>query len=83
MQEEGFWCRVQLDLYNRLTAIFFTHPDSITYLQVNPDVLLLDCTYKTNKYIMPLLDIVGVDACQRLFCITFAFLSGESEEDYS
>jgi hypothetical protein len=32
---------------------------------------------------MPLLDMVGVDACQRSFCIAFAFLSGESEEDYS
>lgn len=32
---------------------------------------------------MPLLDMIGVDSCQRSFCIAFAFLSGESEEDYS
>jgi hypothetical protein len=32
---------------------------------------------------MPLLDMVGVDSCQRSFCIAFAFLSGETEEDYS
>jgi hypothetical protein len=31
---------------------------------------------------MPLLDIIGVDACQRSFCIAFAFLSGETEQDY-
>lgn len=31
---------------------------------------------------MPLLDIVGVDACQRSFCVAFAFLSGEEEVDY-
>ncbi|KAL2104470.1 hypothetical protein VUR80DRAFT_555 [Thermomyces stellatus] len=31
---------------------------------------------------MPLLDIIGVDACQRSFCVAFAFLSGETEEDY-
>jgi hypothetical protein len=31
---------------------------------------------------MPLLDIVGVDACQRSFCIAFAFLGGEEEKDY-
>ncbi|PWI65091.1 hypothetical protein PCL_07390 [Purpureocillium lilacinum] len=80
---EGFWCRVKLDSNNRLTAIFFAHPDSVAYLQCNPDVLLLDCTYKTNKHAMPLLDMVGVDSCQRSFCIAFAFLSGESEEDYS
>lgn len=83
LYNEGFWCRVRLDADNRLTAIFFAHPDSVTYLQCNPDVLLLDCTYKTNKHHMPLLDMVGVDSCQRSFCIAFAFLSGESEEDYS
>ncbi|RKK51097.1 hypothetical protein BFJ69_g17956 [Fusarium oxysporum] len=83
LNREGFWCRVRLDSNNRLTAIFFAHPDSVAYLQYNPDVLILDCTYKTNKHAMPLLDMVGVDSCQRSFCIAFAFLSGETEEDYS
>ena len=32
---------------------------------------------------MPLLDIIGVDASQQSFCIGFAFLSGETEEDYT
>ena len=31
---------------------------------------------------MPLLDMIGIDACQRSFCIAFAFLSGETEADY-
>lgn len=83
LHEEGFHYKVRLDPENRLTAIFFAHPDSIAFLQCNPDVLLLDCTYKTNKHGMPLLDMVGVDACDRSFCIAFAFLSGETEEDYS
>jgi hypothetical protein len=68
LHEEGFRYQVRLDSDNRLTAIFFAHPDSIAYLQCNPDVLLLDCTYKTNKHSMPLLDMVGVDACERSFC---------------
>ena len=32
---------------------------------------------------MPLLDMIGVDATGRSFCIAFAFLSGEAEEDYT
>ena len=32
---------------------------------------------------MGLLDIIGVDACNRSFCIAFAFLSGENETDYA
>lgn len=82
LQKKGFWCRTQLDTDNRLTAIFFAHPDSVAYLQPNPDILILDCTYKTNRYNMPLLDMVGVDSCQKSFCIAFAFLSEETEDDY-
>ena len=79
LQQQGFWCRVQLDSENRLTAIFFAHPDSITYLASNPDILVLDCTYKTNRYNMPLLDMVGVDTYQRSFYIAFTFLASETE----
>ncbi|KAL9560858.1 hypothetical protein ACKAV7_015021 [Fusarium commune] len=32
---------------------------------------------------MPLLNAIGVNACQWSFCIAFAFLSGEEEEDYN
>jgi hypothetical protein len=60
----------------------FAHPESLAYLKSYPDILILDCTYKTNKYKIPLLDIVGIDACQRSFCIAFAFLGGEEEKDY-
>ena len=49
LHKEEFWCRIRLDQDNRLTAIFFAHPESVAYLQSNPDVLLLDCTYKTNN----------------------------------
>lgn len=82
LDSQGFWSRIQLDQARRVTAVLFAHPESLAYLQAYPDLLILDCTYKTNKYKMPLLDMIGVDACQRSFCIAFAFLSGEAEEDF-
>lgn len=82
LDKEGFWSRIQFAPDGRVTAVLFAHPDSLAYLQAYPELLLLDCTYKTNKYGMPLLDMIGVDAAQRSFCIAFAFLSGEAEEDY-
>ena len=36
-----------------------------------------------GKYGMPILDMIGVDAAQRSFCIAFSLLSGETEEDYA
>jgi hypothetical protein len=73
---------MQLDQDDRVKAVLFAHPDSLAYLQTYPDILVLDCTYKTNKCGMPLLDMIGVDASQRSFCIAFAFLAGESEQDF-
>ncbi|KAI8710713.1 hypothetical protein NCS52_01552300 [Fusarium sp. LHS14.1] len=63
---EGFWSQFQTSLDGRVKAVLFAHPDSVAYLQAYPDVLILDCTYKTNKYGMPLLDLIGVDSCQLL-----------------
>lgn len=82
LDNEGFWNRLRFDDKGRIISVLFAHPQSLEYLQAYPDVLLLDCTYNTNKYNMPLLDIIGVDACNRSFCIAFALLSGEAEEDY-
>ena len=82
LDTEGFRKRIQSTPDGRVTAISFAHPESLEYLRAYPDLLLLDCTYSTNKYGMPLLDIIGVDACQRSFCVGFVFLSGETEADY-
>lgn len=54
---------MRLDNNGRLTAVLFAHLESLVYLKAYLDLLFLDCTYKTNKYGMPLLDIIGVDAC--------------------
>ncbi|XP_058776866.1 protein FAR1-RELATED SEQUENCE 5-like [Vicia villosa] len=40
--------------------IFWTHPDSIKLFNTFPTMLILDSTYKTNKYRLPLFEMVGV-----------------------
>lgn len=81
---EGFWSRVRFAPDGRITALLFAHPDALNSLKAHPDVLLLNTTYKANKYGMPLLNMIGMDARgRRSFCIAFAFLNGETETDYS
>ena len=82
LDQQGFWSRLQVDESNRVESVLFAHPDSIAYLQAYPQLLLLDCTYKTNRFGMPLLDIIGIDGSNRSFCIAFAFLRGEHTDDY-
>jgi hypothetical protein len=43
----------------RLRALFIAPPESIQHLQSHHDVLLIDNTYSTNRFEMPLMDIVG------------------------
>ena len=66
----------------RLLRLFIAMPESIKHLAQNPDVLLMDATYKTNRFNMPLVNTVGIDNCNRTFFISFAFMSGETDADY-
>ncbi|KAK9148341.1 hypothetical protein Scep_007098 [Stephania cephalantha] len=67
---------------NVVTELFWSHPDSIKLLRCFPSVILMDCTYKTNRYRMPLLEIVGITSTHLTFSVGFAFLSSESHGNY-
>jgi hypothetical protein len=54
--------------------LFVTDARSVEYLNKHPDVLLLDYTYKTNKFDMLLLDILSVDHHSNSFTIALCFL---------
>jgi hypothetical protein len=43
----------------RLKGLFIACPESIAYLQSHHDVVLIDNTYSTNRFNMPLMDIIG------------------------
>ncbi|CAJ2644352.1 unnamed protein product [Trifolium pratense] len=63
--------------------IFFSHPKSVNLFNSFPNVLLMDATYKTNGYNMPLFEIVGVMSTEKTFGVGFAFLSNEKEDNYT
>ena len=54
--------------------LMYANPDSLDLLHAFPRVLLMDCTYKTNHYNLPLLQIVGVTSTNLSFFIAFAYL---------
>ena len=60
----------------------FAHPESIKYANKYNRVFVLDCTYKTNRYGMPLLHIIGVSPSNSTFSIAFCFMQNEQEESY-
>jgi hypothetical protein len=62
--------------------LFFAHPGLIHLAWINHHVALLDSTYKTNRYQMPLLHVIGQAASNQLFSIVFCFLACKDSESY-
>ncbi|XP_073107176.1 uncharacterized protein [Elaeis guineensis] len=56
--EGGFTYNVRYGEDNRVTHLFFAHPVSIMLNRNYPFVFVMHCTYKTNKYKMPLLEVI-------------------------
>ncbi len=80
--EERYFYKYQFDENMHVSHLFFAHSVSIQLLRKHFEVLLLDCTYKTNRYRMPLLHAVAVDNFGGSFSVAFCFLRAETERDY-
>lgn len=66
----------------RLDYLFFAHVKTIRIFQSHPDILMADCTYKTNRFKMPLLHFIGCSSIGVHFTAAFCFMPGETEPDY-
>jgi hypothetical protein len=73
---------IKRDQHNHVEQLFFAHNKQIELLLANPDILLMDCTYRTNKYKLPLLHILGCTNLGTFFSAGFCFLRDENEETY-
>jgi hypothetical protein len=82
LPEEGDWIFNYQTKDDVITAVFCTCKSSLNMLQSNPYILMKDCTYKTNRYKMPLLDIVGVTALNSTFYVGFGFIQDEQQASY-
>ncbi|XP_028121044.1 uncharacterized protein LOC114318370 [Camellia sinensis] len=76
------WHRSCVDT-ETVTDLFSAHPTSLNLLRAFPKVLLMDCTYKTNRYRLPLLEIVGATSTDMTFSVAFAYLQYDKEDNYT
>ncbi|KAK7367097.1 hypothetical protein VNO80_09106 [Phaseolus coccineus] len=77
-----YWNR-KVDGSDAISDIFWTHPDAIKLLSSFHIVLLLDNTYKVNRYRLPLLEIVGVTSTELTFSVAFAYLESEQVDNFT
>ncbi|CAI9302098.1 unnamed protein product [Lactuca saligna] len=83
LQTKGYNLQYRANtITNELEDLFFIHPTSLKMWQAFPYVVLMDTTYKTNKYNLPFLEIVGVTSTNKTFSIVFAFMHNEKTSNY-
>lgn len=81
--KENHWkYAIKQDSEGHILFFMFAHLESIKYANLYNRVFVLDCTYKTNRYRMPLLHIISVSPSNSTFSVAFCFMQNEQEESY-
>jgi hypothetical protein len=76
--ELNFYKDFEVGEDNRIQRLCFTDSKSIELAKSHSDIIMLDCTYQTNKYDLPLLNIIGALSLPKTTQIGLAFFSGEA-----
>ncbi|MBW0542678.1 hypothetical protein O181_082393 [Austropuccinia psidii MF-1] len=83
LKKENFVWSSARDSEGHITSLFFTHPLAIKLLHGFPHVILMECTYKTSKYKIPLFHIVGFSSTNKTFSGAFCLIKNETEPSYT
>lgn len=83
LQELNYFFDYLVTNEGTLDAIILIPPQAIQLLRDSPDILLFDCTYKTNRYNRPLLNLIGVSGSSQTIHLGLAMLPGEKEIHYT
>ncbi|KAL2893864.1 Protein FAR1-RELATED SEQUENCE 5 [Bienertia sinuspersici] len=75
-----YWTTTNMD--GCICQMFCAHPTSLQLFRTWPYVVGMDSTYKTNRYNMPLVEIVGVTPCNNNFLIGYALVQNKSSVSY-
>lgn len=70
-------------LGGHVTAVIWTYPWCLETWKKNPEVLLFDNTYKTNRFKLPFVNICGTTNLHTTFNIMFGLVNKEDEATYA
>lgn len=62
--------------------IFWARPDSVKLMSIFPIVLVMDNTYKTNKYRQPLFETVDMTSIELIFGVAFTYMEYEQTKNF-
>ncbi|KAI9916335.1 hypothetical protein PsorP6_017976 [Peronosclerospora sorghi] len=82
LKSSQFRHAVHCNASGRIERLFFAHTESLALAKRLSSVVLLDNTYKANRFRMPLFHVIGRTGLNTSFSVCFIFLSGEEIGDY-
>lgn len=83
LQGQNWFYRLKLSSTGTIQNLFFAHPGAIAMGRRFPHCFGIDCTYKTNRYKLPLCHIVGSTCFNSSFSLAFCFMQKEDESEYT
>ena len=78
---EGGYFKMRL-IEDKLTSALYISKTMMTYSKVFLDIILVDATYKRNRFNMPIVSIVGINNFGHAIILAFAILHNETIESY-
>jgi hypothetical protein len=67
---------------HRLEKLAWAHPLTAKLFKENADIVVMDCTYKTNRFDLPLLNVIAITGMNTVLPVFQAWLPGEAEPDF-
>jgi hypothetical protein len=80
--EKDYFYRDLRDTAGRVQCLFIAPKSAVALYRTASEVLVADCTYKTNRFNLPLLNFCGIQAFRKSFSIACAFINAEAEGQY-
>lgn len=63
-----------------LKDLFFAHIGALNLAKTYPEVMVVDAAYNTNRYFMKMVNLIGIDSCNKTFPIASAWIRHEDTE---
>jgi hypothetical protein len=83
LKEQNYSLKEYVNLKtNCLKSLFFAHLNAVAIYKQYLNIILIDCTYRTNWFRMPLLNIRAVTGNKKTIQIALCFLSSKKIESY-
>lgn len=71
------------DSTNTILDLFWAHSRSVELFRAFLHVVIIDCTYTTNRNRLPFFKIVGVTSTNLTFSMAFVYIQYEQEDNYT